>query len=284
MLQQDDYYPFGMEILRGTITSPKNEYLYNKKELQEELGEYDYGRRYYDPIIGRWTTIDPMAEMGRRETPYGYAFDDPMRFTDPDGMWPDEGGSPDLIQPTGNVFRHENPILATTHDIAYFILDHTGIKDLVNSIGHAGDKNVSTKDKVGHIVQAAANIISLGEDGESEGFHGEGPKLEPNKNSNDYVGHQGVYEIKKDGDLQKYGKADMTKTSTTTGQPTRLQSQLNKLQKENPNSIVEGEVIHDNKKISTKDIKKVETQKVQEYYDKNNKKYPPGNQNHPGVY
>jgi len=32
-LQQDDYYPFGLEINRLT-SSPKNEYLYNKKELQ----------------------------------------------------------------------------------------------------------------------------------------------------------------------------------------------------------------------------------------------------------
>jgi len=48
ILQQDDYYPFGMEI--NTLTnSSKNEYLYNKKELQEELQEYDNGARFYDP-------------------------------------------------------------------------------------------------------------------------------------------------------------------------------------------------------------------------------------------
>ncbi len=84
-LQQDDYYPFGLEINRS-VTNPKNEYLYNKKELQEEFTEYDYGARFYDPVIGRWTTIDPMAEKNRRFTSYAHGKDNPIRFVDPDGM------------------------------------------------------------------------------------------------------------------------------------------------------------------------------------------------------
>ena len=86
MTQQDDYYPFGLEISKGTVTSPKNEYLYNRKELQEELTEYDYGARFYDPVIGRWNVVDPLAGKSRKWSPYNYAEDNPVMFIDPDGM------------------------------------------------------------------------------------------------------------------------------------------------------------------------------------------------------
>ncbi|WP_348619721.1 DUF6443 domain-containing protein [Pedobacter lusitanus] len=82
-IQSDDYYAFG---LRKVVSAGTNKYLYNKKELQEELEEYDYGARFYDPVIGRFTAIDPVAEHFPWMTSYQYGSNDPIKNIDLDGL------------------------------------------------------------------------------------------------------------------------------------------------------------------------------------------------------
>ena len=67
VLQRNLYYPFGMQ-LEGTwdpLTDPRADYLYNGKELEEELGLnwLSYGARMYDPAIGRFPSVDPIADQ-----------------------------------------------------------------------------------------------------------------------------------------------------------------------------------------------------------------------------
>jgi len=95
LVQATDYYPFGLVMKQyNGISSQeyrKNKYLYNGKELQDDVIEgsslnwFDYGARFYDPQIGRWHVIDPSAEKYLSLSPYIYCANDPLLLIDLDG-------------------------------------------------------------------------------------------------------------------------------------------------------------------------------------------------------
>jgi len=109
IMEENNYYPFGIkhenynvsrsdfdrDPLGGTmvvlqpVTRLGYQYKYNGKELQDELGlnitAMDF--RQYDPAIGRFVVTDPFAELSYSMTPYKFAYNNPIYWNDPLGLF-----------------------------------------------------------------------------------------------------------------------------------------------------------------------------------------------------
>lgn len=70
------------------VIKTEYQYKYNGKEWQDELGlnwtAMDF--RNYDPAIGRFLSPDPVSELMPKMTPYRFAFNNPIYWSDPTGL------------------------------------------------------------------------------------------------------------------------------------------------------------------------------------------------------
>lgn len=112
IIEESNYYPFGLKQ-KGynnviTSTNPAQNYKFNqgtsgknfqgkegksfKVERQLDLGlNVDMTKfRMYDYALGRFTSIDPLADANPQEswTPYQYAYNSPIQYNDPYGDCP----------------------------------------------------------------------------------------------------------------------------------------------------------------------------------------------------
>jgi len=72
--------------------SKPNNYKYNGNEEQTEfdLGLYDFNARFYDPVLGRFTSVDALAEHPNQfnQSPYQFGWNNPTTLNDPSGNCP----------------------------------------------------------------------------------------------------------------------------------------------------------------------------------------------------
>jgi len=176
VVQADDYYPFGLSIEALSYQrfgGKGNDYLYNNKELERslDLNWYDFGARFYDPQLGRWHVVDPLAENFLEWSPYNYAFNNPVRFTDPDGTRPEDKTITDrAIEQLG--FRSGFEITVNKEDgTATIVKTSVSIQDADSKTSSFSVTQttfgINADGQVDHVEQSITSFeASLNEDGE----------------------------------------------------------------------------------------------------------------------
>jgi len=81
-----DYDPWGLELPgRSRVEGVKTREGFTEYEFDDETGLNYGGARYYDPAIGRFTTIDRFASKEPSLSPYQYAGNSPLTYIDVNG-------------------------------------------------------------------------------------------------------------------------------------------------------------------------------------------------------
>lgn len=93
VLEENNYYPFGLKHEGYNAFAGNNsyQYKYNGVEMQTESGMYAMDWRNYMPELGRFSGMDMLSEFYNDSTPYHFASNNPVFYSDPTGMYTTTG-------------------------------------------------------------------------------------------------------------------------------------------------------------------------------------------------
>jgi len=101
VLGYQDYFPFGKIMPGRSYTSGNlyDNYKFTGRACPDSFGERDdefdltldyMQARMYDPVIGRFLSVDPLADLYPAWSPYTYVLNNPSLLIDPTGMCPEK--------------------------------------------------------------------------------------------------------------------------------------------------------------------------------------------------
>ena len=107
LVETFDYYPFGLLMPKRNTASAETREKFTGHERDDEVGlDYMVWRRY-DPALGRFLSVDPLAGEFPGWSPYSYVFNNPLIFIDPTGEYPTCGDNCDEYYQEGSIVENQ---------------------------------------------------------------------------------------------------------------------------------------------------------------------------------
>jgi RHS repeat-associated protein len=158
LLWRKEYAPFGQQL---DSTAENEKIAYTGKEHDDLTGLTYFGARFYDPYVGRFTSVDPVGFVESNPMSfnrYAYVNNNPYRYIDPDGRWPSQSGFYVHQRATYEVIgkklpKSERRILANAHVIADAPQYQTGDSSHRHAMAGIGETAESAREKANAFVR-----------------------------------------------------------------------------------------------------------------------------------
>jgi RHS repeat-associated protein len=234
--QVNHYYPYGGLFAEST-NADFQRFKFVGKELDREngLNWYDHGARFSDAAIGRWHTMDPLAEKYYSQSPYSYCAGNPVSNVDINGR----SIIPKIAKATWKIGKKvlKNGISALSKADTYY----SAVEDIVDNTETLFDSEASTFDRIIAGVSLASELLPISADDLKDGTKLISGIVHGNSKASTKAQHVYVIKDKNTDETVKVGISGGK--ITKKGKSYRAQRQVSKWNREKGGNVYESKII-----------------------------------------